>query len=191
MANLHTLQSKLHTWARAHSLQSVIFKQVPGDYFDRDLEGRAELLGAKSTMHLCKTLIFKNSRYSDDYNIETYYPKYTAAVLQYPLNVKSERIMKYSKELQNSNPVKGPVSKKHWHFRMADKQEAEDLTGVEMNAMSPAFLDKNVPVFVNSSILKLDPPFIWLGGGDLYLKIGISTEELVKFTSAHVIDLSS
>ena len=191
MANLHSLQSKLHTWARFHSLQSVVFKQVPGDYFDRDLEGRAELLGAKSSMHLCKTLIFKNSRYSYDYSIETYYPKYAAAVLQYPLNVKSDRIMKYLKDMQNRNPVKGPVSKKNWHFRMADQEEAEDLTGVEMNAMSPAFLGKNVPVFVNSSILQLDPPFVWLGGGDLYLKIGISTEELVKFSSAHVIDLSS
>lgn len=189
--HLLELESKLHQWANTHQLKSVLFTRVPVDYFDRDLHGRANLLGASTIMHLCKTLIFKNSRYEDSYSSEPYYTKYSAAVIQYPLNVKSERMMKHLKELQNKNAVSQVVSKKHWHLRMAEREEAESLTGVEVNAMSPVFLEKNVPVFVNSSILKMDPPFVWLGGGDLYLKVGIHTQELVKFTNAHIIDLTS
>lgn len=39
-----------------------VFKRMPGDYYERDLEYRMECLEAASIHHLCKSIIMENTK---------------------------------------------------------------------------------------------------------------------------------
>lgn len=47
------------------------FVRVPGDYYDRSLEQRMDLVGAPSTDHLCKSMVMVNTRATSE--VEKYY----------------------------------------------------------------------------------------------------------------------
>ncbi|CAM6121653.1 unnamed protein product [Calypogeia fissa] len=43
-------------------------------------------------------------------------------------------------------------------------------------------------VILSDAIVKLNPAFFWLGGGEVDLKLGIRTEEFVKMINPFVVD---
>jgi prolyl-tRNA editing enzyme YbaK/EbsC (Cys-tRNA(Pro) deacylase) len=49
------------------------------------------------------------------------------------------------------------------------------LSGYQFNAVTPFFMnDSTLPIIIDKSIINLDPPYFWLGGGRVSLKLGIS-----------------
>ncbi|CAM9927323.1 unnamed protein product, partial [Ectocarpus sp. 13 AM-2016] len=45
-----------------------------------------------------------------------------------------------------------------------------------------------MPVILSEAVLALRPSFVWMGAGDPLLKLGVSTEDLVKKLGATVAD---
>lgn len=63
--------------------------------------------------------------------------KHVAVVVQYESRLNSEKVMKFAKNLQNENYVSCKLGKKYFHFRLADEDEAKELTGYGYNAITP------------------------------------------------------
>jgi prolyl-tRNA editing enzyme YbaK/EbsC (Cys-tRNA(Pro) deacylase) len=68
------------------------------------------------------------------------------------------------------------------------RQESEAMTGFEHNGMAPIGLKDGVsiPIIVSDKIAALDPPMVFLGGGDVDLKMAVDIHEFVKATNAIV-----
>lgn len=47
-----------------------------------------------------------------------------------------------------------------------------------------------MPVILSEAVLALRPSFVWMGAGHPLLKLGVSTEDLVKKLGAIVADIS-
>ena len=86
------------------------------------------------------------------------------------------------KEYQNSHsPHK--LSRKCFHFRLADESIAQELTGYGYNATTPFLMKTNLPIILSKSIIELKPQYFWMGGGEVDLKLGISVEEFLALVS--------
>lgn len=68
-------------------------------------------------------------------------------------------------------------------------QVAQALTGFEHNAICPIGMTKNVPVIIAEAITKLDGDWMWLGGGQVDLKLGCTVSEFIRVTNAFVVDV--
>ncbi len=53
-------------------------------------------------------------------------------------------------------------------------------------------LDSSIPIVIPSSLVDelAETPFVWMGGGHVHLKLGLSIDELVRKTNAIVADVS-
>lgn len=45
-------------------------------------------------------------------------------------------------------------------------------------------------VILDEAIVKLNPDFFWLGGGEVDLKLGIKTTEFINYTKPFIINCS-
>lgn len=66
------------------------------------------------------------------------------------------------------------------------------MTGFTHNGVTPFALAQpgRLPVVVSAAIAKLDPPFVWLGGGEADLKLRVPTRQLIEATGALVLHCS-
>lgn len=69
-------------------------------------------------------------------------------------------------------------------------ETSDALTGFAHNAVSPLGMRTHIPVLVCAKIAQMRPAFVYLGAGEPDLKLGLSTEALIRATSATVVDLS-
>ena len=76
-------------------------------------------------------------------------------------------------------------------LRLAPEEDSVRLTGYAHNGVSPFGLaDSTIPILVCKSVLNVRPKFIWMGGGDKDLKLGMAVSEFVKALDAIVLDVS-
>lgn len=180
---------------RAHflslRLRSAQLKRAPAvEYFEWTLEQRRRFMQAPSTACFCKTIIMLNSYYNEAFANEPGYFKYVAVVIQYEDKLSAEKVMKYMKKLQNEQCRFVAVSNKHFHFHLAEEEDAKRLTGYSYNAITPVLMRTSMPVLLTAKALALQPAYIWMGGGELDLKLGLSVSEFLQVTKAHVVDVS-
>jgi prolyl-tRNA editing enzyme YbaK/EbsC (Cys-tRNA(Pro) deacylase) len=64
------------------------------------------------------------------------------------------------------------------------------LTGYDHNAVTPFDMPRDVPVIVSKALTDLSPPSVWLGGGEVDLKLRLPVDELVEALNATVVDCS-
>ena len=138
--------------------------------------------------------MLENTAYEEKYSNEPFFFKHVAVVIQYESRLNSEKVMKFAKNLQNEKYVNTKLGKKYFHFRLADEDEARELTGYGYNAITP-FLMKTqyllirLPVIMSDALVDLRPNYLWLGGGEVDLKLGMSVDEFLKYTGAYVADI--
>ena len=171
-------------------LRSIQLVRAPSNYYDWSLEERRSFLNAASTFHLCKTIVLENTAWNPEFAYERYYYRYIAAIIQYEDKLNTEKVMKYMKNLQNQHKVSTQISKKHFHFRLADEDVAEALTGYQRNATTPFLMKTDLPILLSKPISALKPAQFWLGGGEVELKLGISVAEFLSTTNAEVAEIS-
>ena len=63
-------------------------------------------------------------------------------------------------------------------------------SGFGHNAVAPLDMATPIPIIVCASIRDLNPAYIWLGGGEVDLKIRLNVEEFIAATGAVVGDIS-
>ncbi|KAJ3313330.1 Lysophospholipase D gdpd1 [Boothiomyces sp. JEL0838] len=162
------------------------FYSVESDYYEWPLEQRKERLEAPSVDHLCKSLLFENTRWrpkdGQDNELDHSHPKYILVVVQYTDKINNKKLNLLMKEW-------GQQSAKAINMRIAPEEMAIKLTGYGNNGVTPIGMLENVPVLVTENIAKLDPPVLFLGGGHVDWKIALPIDRFTKVTNAKIVDL--
>eukprot|EP00250_Pteridium_aquilinum_P008822 c18235_g1_i2 orf=127-849(+) len=181
------LEEKLTTLLLTAGVTSFQFRRVPADYYDRSLEERRDLLAAASIDHLCKSIVMVNTQAhesvkdcSDHKN-----SKFYVVIVQYIARLNAEKVKQFVYSLNN-----GKIPKKRFNLRLAPEDDAYRLTGFSHNAVTPVGMKTPIPIILSDAILKLQPPFFWLGGGEVDLKLGLSTEDFIKMFNPFIADCS-
>ncbi len=90
--------SKVADGARKWALNDCKIIQVETDYYEWALEKRKVRLGAPSVHHLCKSLLFENTRWKPKPDqdptdvLNPIHPKYILVVVQYTEKISSEKL---------------------------------------------------------------------------------------------------
>lgn len=173
---------------RSNGVKDFSFKVVPSDYYDRPLEARRDLLSAPSIHHLCKSIVLVNtqaqSHVIDCSNRNN--SKYYVVVVQYTARFNAEMVKNYLYSLNE-----GRVPKKKFNLRLAPEEISNSLTGFEHNAVTCIGMKTDIPVILDEAIVKLSPDYFWLGGGEVYLKMGIRTSQFIQFVKPFIFSCSA
>ena len=80
------------------------------------------------------------------------------------------------------------MSHKGFKYLLADEQDSNNLTGYIHNAVTPFFMnDDKMMIILSEDVTKLEPAYIWLGGGRTSLKIGLSVKDFLSYFGKRVI----
>jgi prolyl-tRNA editing enzyme YbaK/EbsC (Cys-tRNA(Pro) deacylase) len=170
---------------------SRIFKVEP-TYYDWELDLRKQRLNAPTINHLCKSLLFHNTRWQpiegqekDDYLNPTH-PKFLLVVVQYTDKISSKKLNVHVRgragNVQNM--------KKCFNMRIAPEEDAIRYTGYGNNGVTPIGMLHNVPVVISDKIASLNPPLLYLGCGHVDWKIALPVHDLANAYHASIVDLS-
>ncbi|KAJ4956116.1 hypothetical protein NE237_012899 [Protea cynaroides] len=180
--------SRLSDILRANGVDDFVFKRAPSDYYDRPFEARREILGAASIHHLCKSIVLVNTQAhasvtdcSDRNN-----SKYYLVVVQYTARFNAEAVKNFLYSLNN-----GKIPKKKFNLRLVPEDQSAKLSGYEHNAVTCVGMKTDIPVILDEAIVKLNPDFFWLGGGEVELKLGIRTSQFINFIKPFIVSCSS
>lgn len=74
------------------------------------------------------------------------------------------------------------LSKKYFNFQLTSEEKSLELTGFGHNAISPFGLlgDKKIPIVICSRCLEVNPPVIFLGGGEVDVKLSLPVSDLLQ-----------
>ncbi|KAE9614229.1 hypothetical protein Lal_00016615 [Lupinus albus] len=180
--------TRLSSILRTNNVHDFSFKRVSSDYYDWTLEARRDALGASSIYHLCKSIVLVNTQApsnvidcSDRKN-----SKYYVVVVQYTARLNAEAVKNFLYSLNN-----GTIAKKKFNLRLAPEETSTELTGYGHNAVTCIGMKTDIPVILDEAIVKLNPDFFWLGGGEVDLKLGIRTSQLIRFVNPFIVNCSS
>lgn len=99
----------------------------------------------------------------------------------------TERLRTFVHELL---PQEERLAKKRYHFVLAEEESSYLLTGFGHNAICPLGMLVKLPVIICSRCVNVSPSFIFLGGGEVDLKLGISIPDLIRSTGAMIANIS-
>jgi prolyl-tRNA editing enzyme YbaK/EbsC (Cys-tRNA(Pro) deacylase) len=154
-------------------------RRVPTDYYAQTLEWRAKALGASSVDQLCKTIVLENRSCARAGCSDVSDSRFYAVVVQYGAKIDVDKLRDV---LHRLRPPGERIPKKRFALHLAPEDVSAQLTGFTHNSVSPFGLASRIPVIVCSRIAasSLKPPFVYLGGGEVDLKIGLSVSSLVQ-----------
>lgn len=165
-------------------IYTATFTCVPPNYYELTLQERAEILGASSASQLCKSIIFENvlvDHFNCDDPLDS---RYYCVIVQYEAKIDTDLL---SNVVNSLRPI---MNRKKFNFQLAPEAISDRLTGFSHNAVSPFGLRFNLPMIICQRCLQVKPAYIYLGGGQVDVKLGISTADFLKATGAIVGELS-
>ncbi|MEW5318809.1 MAG: hypothetical protein WDW38_009996 [Sanguina aurantia] len=164
------------------------FVRAPADYYDHPLEFRTQCLQATSVHHLCKSMIMENTRapetvdgFSDPNN-----SRYYTVIVQYTAKISSDKIDTFVARTLN----KGALSKRNFNFRLAPEHVSDALSGFSHNAVGDPHWERlPLPIILSHRIAQLaQPSLVWLGGGEVDLKVGFLLSDFLAGYQPFVAD---
>ncbi|PFH33454.1 YbaK/proline-tRNA ligase associated domain-containing protein [Besnoitia besnoiti] len=167
-------EEKMRAFLTKHGVADFSIVQVPSHYYGISLEERRAMLNAPSIAHLCKTVVLENTKHigvDDKLN-----SKYYMVVVQYIRKVNGERVKDLIKQVNADRGLKLGNKKLNFNFC----RTSAELTGFVYNAITPFASKTEIPVIVDAPLLALQPPLLWLGGGEVDLKLRVSLADLMR-----------
>ncbi|CAG8537536.1 19094_t:CDS:2 [Cetraspora pellucida] len=161
------------------------FYKVEGDYYEWELQRRAFRLVAPSIDHLCKSVIFENTRCIHDNIDDPLNSKYYCVIVQYIGSINTQKLMNFVRGLKNKS-----ISKKNYNFRVADSEKSIELTGFENNGVSPIGMNQELPIIIAKSIIELKPAVFYLGAGHVDWKLALPIKNFIDATKCLIADLA-
>ncbi|KAI8926166.1 hypothetical protein BC831DRAFT_243841 [Entophlyctis helioformis] len=172
------------------------FYHVEPDYYDWPLERRAERLSAPSTAHLCKSVVFENTRWTGTPSsspFDTTNPRYLTVIVQYTDKLNSAALNNFVSSLSGmgGGRLGAPtVAKKRINMRVTGEDVAGELTGFEKNGVCPVGMrERAMPVVVTRNVASVDG-VVWLGAGHVDWKVALPVRTLMKHCPWFVADLA-
>ena len=178
-------QARLAAECEKLGLTSAHFWRVRSDYYEQELTWRRDVLGAPSVQCLCKSMIMENTRLSDltlEQATKAGRVKYVCIALQYAgAKLQKEKLTDVVRRMEGAHAV----GKKQYSLRMVAQDVSDALSGFEHNAVTPVGMATPVPLVLSHAIKKLPGGVVWLGGGEVDLKLRFEVAQLVaKFAPA-------
>ncbi|KAJ1943367.1 hypothetical protein EC988_006250 [Linderina pennispora] len=152
---------------------------VPSTFYSWALPTRALSMAAPSPQHLCKSVVFENKRFKGVGS------KYYCVIVQYVQTINTGALTDFVRELDGN-----AVARKHYNFRLANPDDALELTGFGNNGVCPIGMKRPVPIVLSKSITTLSPAVFWCGAGDIDYKLAMPTQTFIEATRCHVADIS-
>lgn len=182
-----TTEARLSAVLVDAGVKDFSFKRVPSDYYDWSFEARRDILGAASIHHLCKSIVLVNTQAASNITdcSDPQNSKYYVVVVQYTARFSAENLKNFLYSLNN-----GKIPKKRFNLRLAPEDISHKLTGFEHNGVTCVGMKTDIPVILDEAIVKLNPDFFWLGGGEIDLKLGIRTSEFINFAKPFIVNCS-
>jgi prolyl-tRNA editing enzyme YbaK/EbsC (Cys-tRNA(Pro) deacylase) len=166
-------------------LVTARFHRVPSDYYSKSLQQRAKLLGAPSVHMLCKSMILENTHCINTDNSDPKNARFYCVIMQYTTKLSSDKLMRFLRELN----AKEKLGKRQFYFRLAHKEDQLRLTGFKFNAVSPVGMTYYIPLILSKSIVD-QVDFIYMGGGEVDIKLEVSVSEFIKQVKPFVADVT-
>jgi hypothetical protein len=93
---------RIHTELVSRGCRTFRFARVPGPYYDKPLDFRAQRVGAASVEHMCKTMVMENTRAPKDVVdcSEPKLSKYYMVLVQYCANIDAEKLKGFIVQVQ-------------------------------------------------------------------------------------------
>ena len=82
--------------------------------------------------------------------------------------------------IHSLRPPAQRLPRKRFHFQLAEQSASDSLTGYSHNAVTPFGMNSNIPVVICTNCLKVTPPLIFLGGGEIDVKLGITLDDFMN-----------
>lgn len=204
--------------AQGISSDRFAFTRVPGDYYDGSLEYRRECLQAASLSRLCKTLLMENTKarkFNEREEVKNaaglITPRQRAALSEHFLVIVQYDNARFDAEKLKKELVSradGFAPAKAFNLRLAKDGVAEAMTGFVPGAVTPVGAlcgllgsrgqvvlreregkgtATEIPVVLSSRVSRL--PEFWMGGGEVDLKLCLSTEDFIRAYDPLVADV--
>ena len=111
--------------------------------------------------------------------------------VQYAEAINGDKINRVVHQMANSARPEGtaPLGRKGFNLRLCPGDVSDELSGYMHNAVSPVGCRTKIPIILADRIVKLQPDFFWLGGGEVDLKIGFSAAQFVSAYKPVVADI--
>jgi prolyl-tRNA editing enzyme YbaK/EbsC (Cys-tRNA(Pro) deacylase) len=191
---------------------SAIWKFVPQNYYNISLDERAQCLRAPSIQYLCKSLLLENrkapsSSSSSSSSINDQYdptnPRFVLVIIQYASILDVKKLANAIRKLRTD--VTQRLDETQFDFRIASESDNEVITGYSHNSVTPFGMlcqqqsnkrnddnkyinEFNVPIILSSSLIPLN--FLWMGGGHVHLKLGMSISDFCYALHPIIADIS-
>ncbi|RUP46082.1 YbaK/aminoacyl-tRNA synthetase-associated domain-containing protein [Jimgerdemannia flammicorona] len=140
---------------------------------------------APSQAHLCKSVVFENTRCTHNEISNPLNSKYYCVIVQYVASINTQKLMNYVRALNNNL-----ISRKNYNMRLTSPENSLALTGFDYGGVSPIGMKQPVPVILSEAIVELQPPVFFLGAGHVDWKIAMPIDDFLKATKCFMADLS-
>lgn len=168
--------NRVKTHVNSSIANGVKWKWVPGDYYEQSMVERSNILGCEMNQ-MCKSLVMENTACMHSEINDRTNSRYYCIVVQYTAKVNNLALNKVIKGLR---PPEKQLSNSQINMQLADGGMSRILTGFESGAVCPFGLLSDIPIIMCGNIMKsLNVPFIWMGGGDVKLKLGVHMKDFV------------
>jgi prolyl-tRNA editing enzyme YbaK/EbsC (Cys-tRNA(Pro) deacylase) len=163
--------------------------KVDSDYYDWTLEQRASVLKAPSIHHLCKTIVFENTRIKKDPSeefLDPLNPQFIVVLVQYTDKINAQKLRDVVRAWNQDK-----IAKKYYNWRLASAEKALELTGFVNNAVTPfGILETRLPLLMTTGMNQLNPSIVYMGAGDVDWKLSVPVKELIEKLNVKVVDLT-
>ena len=149
------------------------------------MEERKAALGATCTGQLCKAMLMQNRSHSGRDVPEN--SEFYLVVVQY---VAAINVKKMEAAVRTLLPPQERRGASDFSFCVAKDSDSLEITGFAHNSVSPFGLARKVPIILSKAVAD-EHRFMWMGGGHVDLKVGMSVEDFVRATSCFVLDASN
>ena len=187
------------------SVSTTRLCRVPKDYYDRPMIERAVCLSLESNPcsidQLCKSIVFENVNFdpseagatttssseseSGSLSYDPSYSRYYLLLVQYNAKFSSEKLERF---LQKLRPVDRRLPKSKYNLQLA--VDGDKVTGFTHNSVCPFGLARDLPVIMASAITEVSPPYVFMGGGAVDVKLGLMLSEFTRVFKPLVADVS-
>lgn len=176
-------QKRVRDSCKSLHLNHIKFFSAPEYYYSVCLKKRSIILGCDAK-HLCKTVLMKNTQCTRNDCKDPTNSLYYMVIIQYMSKLNCEILRKEVKGLRTTDVL----SKRSINFQFASPEECNEITGFPFNGVTPFGFPTTIPLIISKNVAELDPPFIWLGGGEVHLKLYLDVEELIKNVDPYIFD---
>ena len=92
--------------------------------------------------------------------------------------------------IHSLRPVETRLPRKRFHFQLAPEEISNNLSGYYHNAVTPFGLLTELPIVICKHCIDVKPSYIFMGGGAVDIKLGISVSDFIRVTDAIIGEIS-